>query len=77
MSDKKAYDFKDLSTKLKSRGLDVAEDAARELTEAVLEWFKESAIISKNPYDDMALVVLPKIEEIIFQKIDQIDGKEG
>jgi len=72
----KAYDAKELVNVLKSKGLDVAEDAANILLESVFEWLEESIKLSSTPYDDMALLLLPKIKEGAAKQIDKIDGKE-
>lgn len=73
--EKKAYDFAELGSKLKDAGLEVAEDAASKVAMAVLEWLEESAKISENPYDDVALVVMPKVRDFLKSQIDKIDGK--
>lgn len=70
----KAYDIKDLEEKLKAVGLPVVEGAAEVVLEKVIAWIKESAMISKTPYDDMAMVILPLIEEKIKKEINKIDG---
>lgn len=73
----KAYDPKDLVEKLKSRGLDLAEDAAILIVEETFNWFEESAKISETPYDNMALIVLPEIKKLALDQVDKIDGQEG
>lgn len=73
----KAYDIKDLGEKLKSAGLPVVEGAAEVVLEKVIAWIKESAALSKTPYDDMAMVILPLIEEKIKKEINKIDGIAG
>lgn len=73
----KAYDLKELGKKLKEIGLPVAEDACEEVFKSFMSWLKDSAVVSENPYDDMAVFVYPKIEEFVLEKIDAIDGKEG
>lgn len=70
----KAYDVADLALKLKGRGLDVAEEAAKVLVEEVLAWAEESAKISETPYDNMALVVLPELKKLALGLVDKIDG---
>lgn len=70
----KAYDIKDLGEKLKAAGLPVVEGAAEVVLEKVIAWIKESAMISKTPYDDMAMVILPLIEGKIKKEINKIDG---
>lgn len=73
----KAYDLAVLAEKLKSKGLDVAEDAARHLVEATFEWVEESAKLSVTPYDDMALIILPQVKKMALAAVDKIDGKIG
>jgi len=77
VAEKKAYDLKELGSKLKDAGLELAEDAAAKCVVAVLDWAAESAKISANPYDDVALIVIPKIKEYALSKVDKIDGKVG
>jgi hypothetical protein len=73
----KPYDVSELVNILKSKGLDIAEDAAKIVVESSLEWFKESAKLSATPYDDMALIVLPQVESFIKSAVDKIDGQVG
>jgi hypothetical protein len=73
----KAYDVKGLVEKLKGKGLELAEDGAKIVVESVFEWVEESAKESATPYDDMALVVLPKVKELALQAVDKIDGQVG
>lgn len=73
----KAYDVKDLAKKLQEAGLPIAEQVAELVLDKVLVWLKESAAISKNAYDDIALVLLPVIEEKIKAQINKIDKQEG
>jgi len=76
--EKKAYDLKELGSHLKAQGLELAEDAAEKVAKAVFAWIKESAAISDNKYDDIAVsAALPKIEEEVFKLVDKIDGQEG
>lgn len=72
-----AYDIKELVSKFKAKGLDLTEDAAKLLIGSTFEWLKESAVISKTPYDDMASVVYPIIEKQIMEYADKIDGQVG
>lgn len=73
----KAYDIKELVAKLKGHGLDVAEDIAVIAVGEVVDWFKESAQLSENKYDDLILAVLPMIEAEALKQIDKIDGDVG
>lgn len=72
----KAYDVKALSEKLKARGLDVAEEAAKIIVEESFAWIEESAKLSATPYDDMGLVILPHLKKIALTQVDKIDGKQ-
>ena len=42
-----------------------------------MAWLEASAKASKNPYDDMALVIFPKVKELILAQVDKIDGQVG
>lgn len=73
----KAYDLKNLLERLKDKGLDLAEDAAEIIVNETFDWVEDSAKMSETPYDDMGLVVLPKLKELALEGVDKIDGKEG
>lgn len=73
----KAYDFSDLGARFKEAGLDMLEENLAKSATILLGWLKDSAILSKEGYDDLMLPFLPKIEEFAQEKIDKIDGKEG
>ena len=77
MEMEKAYDVKVLIAALKARGLDLAEEALMIVLEEGSNWFEASAKLSKSPYDDMALIVLPQIKKLAAEQIDKIDGKVG
>lgn len=71
----KPFDLKNLVDRLKSQGLDVAEDAAKIVAKETLAWVKESVLATTNPFDDLALGVLPVVSDFIMSEIDKIDGK--
>ncbi len=71
----KAYDLGELGAKFKDNGLEIAEDAAKIVVNAVLDWVAESAKLSATPYDDMLIVIIPKAKELILAQVDKIDGK--
>jgi hypothetical protein len=73
----KAYDIKALAEKLKANGLEIAEESAKIVVKATLEWIEESAKLSATPYDDLALVVMPQVKSFIDKAIDKIDGQVG
>lgn len=72
-----SYEIKLLGEKLKQAGLPIAEEAAEIVVAKVIEWLKESAVSSATPYDDMAMVILPLIEEKIKDELNKIDGIAG
>jgi len=73
---KKAYDVKSLVEKLKDQGIEVAEEAAKGAIESVIAWFEESAKLSKTPYDDMALIILPQIKDLALEQADKINPND-
>lgn len=72
MSDAK----KEILDILKSKGLDVAEDALAEVVEGLFEGVEAIIKKSSNTYDDMALVVLPKLKELALSALDKLDGED-
>jgi hypothetical protein len=73
----KAYDPKALVAKLKGRGLDVAEEAAKVLVEETCSWLEESAKLSATPVDDIAAVLVPHLKSLALGAVDKIDGAAG
>ena len=73
----KAYDVKDLVARLKTKGLDVAEDVAKIALVEVLDWVSESAVLSNNNYDDLFIAVMPLLKTEMLKQIDKIDGEKG
>lgn len=70
----KAYDLKGLVEKLKSSGLEMAEEEAKIVIKDVCEWLDESGKLSATPYDDMAFAVaLPKVKELALGLADKIN----
>ena len=72
-----AYDFNVLINKLKARGLDVAEDTVKGITEDVFTFVEESIKESSTPFDDIILVVLPVVKASLLKLEDTIDGAVG
>lgn len=67
-----AYDLKVLGEKLAKEGLAGGEQAAAKAYKALKEWFAESAALSKNPFDDMIVMVIPQIDAVVIPQIDKI-----
>lgn len=72
-----AYDLKVLTAELKAQGLDLAEDGAKKVIKTTFAWLTKSAVLSENPYDDMAAVMYPMLEKQTLVQADKIDGKVG
>lgn len=72
-----SYDFQKLIELLKSKGLDVAEQGARAALIATLDWLTDAVKTSSTPFDDVLLLVLPKLKEIALKEIDKMNGHEG
>lgn len=72
-----AYELKVLAEKLKAKGLDVAEDAAKILVEETLNWVSEEALKSENKVDDLLVVIIPVLKPHILSAVDKIDGVKG
>ena len=73
----KPYDVKALAERFKGRGLDLAEEAAKIAVEELFSWVEESAKLSSSPYDDMALLILPKLKDAALGAVDKIDSQVG
>lgn len=72
-----AYDPKVLVDKLKARGLDIAEDAAKGVIEDVFVWVEQSVKESASAYDDLLLGIMPVIKNEVLKAVDKIDGVAG
>ena len=67
----------DLVLKLKSKGLDIAEEGALILESSLIEWISESVALTPNPLDNLAIPVLAALKPLLEAQIDKIDGKQG
>lgn len=73
----KAYSTKALVQKFKSKGLDIAEEAAVEAIKSVTEWAQESAKMGQKPIvDAVVLIAAPQLENVLVDLADKIDGEE-
>lgn len=73
----KPYDVPALMAKLKERGLNVAEDAAKSVVGDFFDWLEESIKLSPTPFDDMALGGVKAFRAMALTEVDKIDGNEG
>lgn len=69
--------MKAMVKELKAAGLNVGEDAAREVIKAVFKALPAFVLATENKYDDMLVLLIPVIEKEILAKVDKIDGQEG
>jgi hypothetical protein len=72
-----AYELSKLAEKMKSKGLEVAEDAAQVALDAVVEWVQEGAVESANKVDDVIVPLMAALKPMADQAIDKIDGEVG
>lgn len=73
----KPYDLKVLGEKLKSKGLDVAEESLKILVGETLDWVYESAPLSPSKIDDVLVMAIPFLKPKVLEAIDKIDGEVG
>lgn len=72
---KKAYDVTALIEKCREKGGPDAEKLAKANIGALLEWLEESAVLSENKIDDVAVpMATATLKPIINKVLDQIDG---
>ncbi len=83
---KNAYDIKELGQiivdEAKKDGLEVTEDALEVLGKSVYRgfkrWAKESAVVSKTPYDNMIAPFYDQMDSFVEPTIEKIDlNKDG
>ena len=63
--------------RLKSRGVDIAEDAVIILIEETFQLADDVIVATENKYDDLARPFLPMAKNVALELADQIDGKQG
>lgn len=73
----KAFDLKDLQTKLVAAGLPEVEDLAEKVYGAVKAWVKESGVITESPLIKMAAGFVDTLDGVVVPILNKIDGKEG
>ena len=73
----KPYDLKVLAEKLKSKGMNVAEESLKILVSETLDWIHESAPLSPSKIDDVLVMAIPFLKPKVLESIDKIDGEQG
>lgn len=70
-------DFNKLVERLKGKGLDLAEEAAKLVVVETFGWLEDEIVASESNYDDLLLAVFPSIKKLILDQVDRIDGEVG
>ena len=70
------YDVKKLGERLKSKGLDLGEEAVVIAITEIMDWAIAEALASETPIDDVVAVVLPAVKPYIMAQVDKIDGQD-
>lgn len=74
----KAIDPKKVLLKeLKQAGLNIGEDAAKEVVKAVFKALPNFVLVTENKIDDLLVAILPVLEPHVLKMMDAIDGEEG
>lgn len=73
----KAYDIKALLEMCKADGLDLVEQEVGLLYKNLKKWAQDSAVISPEKWDDVAMPFLGQLDPIMLPLIDKIDGQVG
>ena len=68
----KEWDLKILLKELETYGLVVVEESIVKVIEICLQWVKESAELSENPYDDVIGVIIPVIMQPLNKLVNGI-----
>lgn len=71
-----AYELSKLVAVAKTKGLDLAEDAAKITVEAVMQWLEESAVESESKMDDIIPLIMAAARPTVMRELDKIDGKD-
>lgn len=74
----KAFDLKDLRERLKSKGLEVAEDLAEVLVSETMDWASDSCAIHPNALvKGIGIPAVAILKPLALGAVDKIDGKVG
>lgn len=73
----KSFDIKNLTERLKSKGLDVAEELAKVVAGETMDWIKESVEIHPNMYVKFLAPLIGTLKPQVMSQVDKIDGQVG
>ena len=72
----KPFELPALVEELKKEGLEVAEESAKIVAKAVLNWIEASVKMTPNPYDDFFVMARPQIESVMAPAIEKINPND-
>lgn len=73
-----AYEIKTLADKLKTKGLDLAEEALNIVLDTATEWALEEAEKGEHGLVDVLVKVsVPQVAPFVKPQIDKLDGEVG
>lgn len=73
-----SYEIKGLVAELKDKGLEMVEDQAVNVIEAVESWAAKEAAKGEKPLvDGIVMALAPMLSKLAKDAADKIDGKEG
>ena len=64
-----------LIKELKQAGLNVGENAAKEVVKAVFKAIPKFVLATENKADDLLVAILPVVEPHVLSLLDKIDGE--
>lgn len=74
----KAFDLKDLASRLAGKGKHIAEEDLKIVAGEIFDWTHESVVVSGNPLLGMLdAAVLPKLKDLAMEGLDKVDGVVG
>lgn len=69
-------DFKPLVEKLKTKGIDHAEDVVATLVSEVFDFLTEEGLKSDNALLKGVAVILPVVKPVVLAEVDKMDGED-
>ena len=66
-----------IAAELKAKGLDIAEDVAVKVADAIFDTIPKILRATPNKFDDLLIPVLAVVKPKVMALIDNIDGEKG
>lgn len=73
----KSFDMKNLTERLKAKGLDATEELVKILVGETLDWTSESLTIHPNAFVKYLVPAIGTVKPLIMNEVDKIDGQVG